>query len=234
MPESATGFSIAGDGAQRGFCYTAGLLIPVPVRAKDIVVADAAGTSGLLIFISGPSGVGKSTVCRRLTGALPAEFAVSATTRAGKPQDAYGKKYLFIEEPEFRRRLEAGEFLEYAYVFGNWYGTLREPVEDALAEGRIILLEIDVQGAIQVHKLFPAAMGVFILPPSEEDLLSRLRKRGRDDEAEILKRFTEAQQEIRTAQTAEIYDLMVVNEDNGVETTVQKIQAAAEKFRSGL
>ena len=187
--------------------------------------------AGILIFISGPSGVGKSTVCRRLVSMLPAEFAVSATTRAGKPQDAYGKKYQFVDEPEFRHLLEAGAFLEYAYVFGNWYGTLRKPVEEALAAGRTVLLEIDVQGAIQVHTLFPGAMGVFILPPSEEDLLKRLRERGRDDEATILRRFTEAQQEIRTAQASGVYDLMVVNEDNGVEATAETIRRASEKFR---
>ena len=187
--------------------------------------------SGLLIFVSGPSGVGKSTVCRRLASILPAEFAVSATTRIGKPQDSLGKHYQFVDEPTFRHLLEANAFLEYAYVFGNWYGTLRQPVESGLASGRTILLEIDVQGAIQVHKLFPDAMGVFILPPSEEDLLKRLRDRGRDDEATILRRFTEAQQEIRTAQASGVYDLMVVNEDQGVEQTVETIRQAALKFR---
>jgi guanylate kinase len=186
---------------------------------------------GLLIFVSGPSGVGKSTVCRRLVADLPAEFAISATTRVGKPQDAFGKKYQFVEEPQFREMLERGEFLEYAYVFGNWYGTLRKPVEEALAAGRTILLEIDVQGAIQVHKLFPDAMGIFILPPGQDDLLKRLRDRGRDDEAEILKRFTEAQQEIRTAEASGVYDLMVVNEDHGVEKTVETIRRAIKKFR---
>ena len=188
-------------------------------------------STGLLIFISGPSGVGKSTVCRRLATLLPAEFAVSATTRQPKPQDAVAKKYLFVEEPEFRQMLEAGAFLEYAHVFGNWYGTLKKPVEEALADGRIVLLEIDVQGAIQVHKLFPAAMGVFILPPGEADLLKRLTDRGRDDPATIRRRFTEAQQEIRTAQASGVYDLMVVNEDQGVEKTVEVIQQAAAKFR---
>ena len=186
---------------------------------------------GLLIFISGPSGVGKSTVCRRLTSVLPAEFAVSATTRAGKPQDAYGKKYLFVEEPEFRRRLEAGEFLEYAYVFGNWYGTLKTPVQEALAEGRTILLEIDVQGTIQVHKLFPDAFGVFILPPGMDDLEKRLRDRARDDEATMQRRLAEAQQEIRTGQVCGAYDLMVVNEDDGVEMTVETIRKAVQKYR---
>ncbi len=186
---------------------------------------------GLLICVSGPSGVGKSTVCRRLAEVLPAEFAVSATTRQQKAQDAKGKKYLFVEEGEFREMLEAGAFLEYAKVFGHWYGTLRKPVEDALKEGRIVLLEIDVQGAIQVHKLFPGAMGVFILPPSEEDLLKRLQGRGRDDEATIQRRFAEAQQEIATAKSCGVYDLMVVNEDNGVENTVAAIQKAAEDRR---
>ena len=118
---------------------------------------------GLLIFVSGPSGVGKSTVCRRMAVDLPAQFAVSATTRQGKPQDAFGKKYVFVEEPEFKRLIEAGELLEYAVVFGNLYGTLKQPVKDALEAGQYVLLEIDVQGAIQVHQMFPNAMGVFIL-----------------------------------------------------------------------
>jgi guanylate kinase len=185
---------------------------------------------GLLIFISGPSGVGKSTVCRALSVAVPAEFAPSATTRAGKPQDAFGKPYFFVKEPEFRHRLEAGEFLEYAYVFGNWYGTLKKPVDEGLAAGRTMLLEIDVQGAIQVHKLFPRSMGVFILPPSNEDLLDRLEKRGRNDKADTLRRFTEAKQEIRTAQASGVYDLMVVNENDGVAKTVEIIKREIQKF----
>ncbi|MGN6370626.1 MAG: guanylate kinase [Phycisphaerae bacterium] len=186
---------------------------------------------GLLIFVSGPSGVGKSTVCRRLATELPAEFAVSATTRVGKPQDAFGKKYQFVDEKEFRKLLEAGEFLEYASVFGNLYGTLRRPVEEGLAAGRTILLEIDVQGAIQVHRLLPKAMGVFILPPSLEDLKKRLEDRKRDDAATILRRFTEATQEIRTAEASGVYDLMVVNEESGVEKTVDTIRKAIKRFR---
>jgi len=186
---------------------------------------------GLLIFISGPSGVGKSTICRHLASELPAEFAVSATTRAGKPQDAFGKKYQFVEEPQFLQMLDRHEFLEYAYVFGNWYGTLKQPVVEGLEAGKTILLEIDVQGAIQVHKMFPDAMGVFILPPSEEDLWNRLNLRGRDDDATILRRFTEAQQEIRTAEGSNVYDLTVVNEDNGVDKTVEAIKRAIKKFR---
>jgi len=186
--------------------------------------------AGLLIFVSGPAGVGKSTVCRRLAQVMPAEFAVSATTREGKPQDALGKKYLFVDEAVFGKMAAEGQFLEHAYKFGNWYGTLKTPVEEGLEAGKTILLEIEVQGAIQVHQLFPHAMGVFILPPSEEDLLGRLRKRGRDTEAEVMKRFTEAQQEIRTARASGVYDMMVVNEDNGVEKTVESIRRAAAAF----
>jgi guanylate kinase len=186
--------------------------------------------SGLLVFISGPSGVGKSTVCRRLAEELPAEFAVSSTTRAGKPQDAFGKKYMFVDEPHFRAQLEAGDFLEYALVYGFWYGTLRKPVEEALASGKTVLLEIDVQGAIQVHKMFPSnSFGAFILPPDEGTLLQRLRARGRDDEATILRRFTEAQQEIRSAQASDAYDVMVVNADNGLDHAVDVIGKAVRR-----
>jgi guanylate kinase len=186
---------------------------------------------GLLIFVSGPSGVGKSTVCNRLAGVLPAEFARSATTRTPKPQDAKAKKYLFVNRDEFTGMVEKGAFLEYAYKFENWYGTLREPVEQGLAAGRTILLEIEVQGAIQVHKLYPGAFGVLILPPSDEDLLKRLRDRAREDEATIMKRFAEAKQEIEDAKAAGIYGLQVVNEDNGVEKTVEIIRGEIEKRR---
>ena len=185
--------------------------------------------SGLLIFVSGPSGAGKSTVCRRLATELPAEFGISSTTRPGKPQDAQGKKYFFVDEATFRRQLEAGEFLEYAEVFGNWYGTLKKPVQEALAAGKTVLLEIDIQGAQNVHRIFPDALGIFILPPDEETLLERLRNRGRDDEATIQKRFNQARQEMVTARELGIYDLFVVNKD--LDEAMAKINLAIAQFR---
>jgi guanylate kinase len=155
---------------------------------------------------------------------LPAQFAVSSTTRQGKPQDAQGKKYLFVTEVEFRRQLEAGDFLEYANVFGHWYGTLRRPVEETLAAGKKVLLEIDVQGAQQVHQLFPTAFGVFILPPEEPELLQRLRRRGRDDEATIQRRLGEAAREIEFARTSGIYDVLVANRDGALDETLRTIK----------
>ncbi|MCL5945530.1 MAG: guanylate kinase [Planctomycetes bacterium] len=167
--------------------------------------------TGWLLFVSGPSGVGKSTICNRLAGDLPAQFALSATTRQGKPQDQWGKKYIFINENEFKKRIANNEFLEYAQVFGHWYGTLRQPVLDALADGRTVLLEIDIQGGIQIAKMFPAAIGIFILPPSEEELIRRLRERGRDAPEVIATRLRQAQREIALAEQCGVYRIQVVN-----------------------
>ena len=169
------------------------------------------GKQGLLIFVSGPSGVGKSTVCNRLAKDLPAQFALSATTREGKPQDQWGKKYIFVNENEFQQRVANNEFLEYARVFGHWYGTLRQPVLDALAIGRTVLLEIDIQGGIQIVKMFPQAVGVFILPPGEEELTRRLRERGRDEPEVIETRLRQAKQEIAMAEQSGAYRIKVVN-----------------------
>jgi guanylate kinase len=190
--------------------------------------------SGLLVIISGPAGVGKSTICRRMSETLPAQYALSETTRVGKPQDSKGKPYIFVDEPTFRKHLEEGAFIEYAYVFGNWYGTLRKPVEEAIAAGRTILLEIDVQGAIQIHNLYPnETFGIYILPPSYETLKQRMIDRGRDSEAEIERRFAEAVQEMRTAEACGAYDLMVVNRDHALAEVNEEIRKAVHR-RLGL
>ena len=186
--------------------------------------------SGSLIFISGPSGVGKSTVCLRLSRELPAEFALSATTRKPKAQDQHGKRYEFVDEAEFKRRIDQNDFLEYANVFGNWYGTLRRPVEEALAAGRMVLLEIDVHGGRQVATAFPEALGVFILPPSLDELRRRLEHRGRDEPEVIERRLDEAQREIEFARSFNAYRCMVVNEN--LDQTVNDIRAFISRVRS--
>ncbi|NNM85559.1 MAG: guanylate kinase [Phycisphaerales bacterium] len=184
----------------------------MPQAASSSQPATPSAPGGLLVFVSGPSGVGKSTICRQLARDLPAEFAVSATTRAGKPQDALGKRYLFITEPEFKQRLENNEFLEYANVFGHWYGTLKQPVVESLAAGKMVLLEIDVQGGSQIHQMFPDAVGIFIMPPAEKDLIARLQSRGRDDAASIQRRVAEAAAEVKAACESGAYRFMVVNQ----------------------
>ena len=166
------------------------------------------------MVISGPSGVGKTSIVHRLISAFDGTFSISATTRPKTDQDTEGVDYIFLDEAEFQRWIDADRFLEYAQVFGrSWYGTPREPVEADLAQGKIVVLDIDVQGAIQVHETMPSSYGIFVLPPSEDELLQRLRHRGREDEATIERRFAEARHEMQTARTCTAYKEFVVNDD---------------------
>lgn len=170
--------------------------------------------SGLLAVISGPSGVGKTTIVRAVKERLGGVFSISATTRPKTAKETDGVDYRFLDEPTFDAMVERGEFLEYAVVFGRHrYGTPRAPVDAALAAGRLVILEIDVQGALQVKAALPEAYMVFILPPREETLLERLRSRGRDDEAAIRRRYEEAREEIAKARASRAYDAFVVNDD---------------------
>ncbi len=175
---------------------------------------------GLLLIISGPSGAGKTTIAHEVERALGALPSVSLTTRPRLAKDTPGKHYEFVDRAGFERRRDAGELLGWA-VFGNLYGTPRGPVEQALAAGKLVLLEIDVRGAAQVKAAMPAALGVFILPPSEEALLQRLRSRGRDDEATIARRFAEARREIEDARAGGVYDRYVVND--GLARAVEEV-----------
>ncbi len=186
----------------------------------------------LLVIVSGPSGVGKTTISRAVRDAFPdAALSVSCTTRPKAPTDVDGVDYHFIAEHEFERRVAdpegppgLGQFLEHAGVYGKRYGTLRKPVEDALESGRLVILEIDVQGAVQVKTRMPHAFALFILPPSEEALLERLRSRGRDAEEVIQKRFAAAKREIEAAGASGVYDVSIVNRDLG-QATAEAIEA---------
>jgi len=167
---------------------------------------------GLLVVISGPSGVGKTTITHRLVERLGAVFSVSMTTRPKTAADTEGKDYFFVTEEKFKHAIEQGELLEWAQVFDYYYGTPRGPVVRNLDEGRDVILEIDVAGAEQVKKAMPEAVAIFVNPPSEQELLRRLRARGREDEAKIQRRFREAKREMQQAQTGGAYDHFIINE----------------------
>ena len=176
-------------------------------------------------MISGPSGVGKTTITHRLVERLGAVFSVSMTTRPRKGSDRDGVDYYFVDELRFRQAIEGGELLEWAQVFDRFYGTPRGPVEANLAAGRDVILEIDVAGGKQVKQALPRMLGIFILPPSEQELVVRLRSRGREDEAEIQRRFRDAQREIADAHASGAYDHFVVNQtlDTAVEEAYERI-----------
>lgn len=151
---------------------------------------------GRLFVVAGPSGAGKGTLIAELLKRYPrARLSVSATTRKPRPGEEDGVQYHFLEEEEFRRRAEAGEFLEWAEVHGNLYGTPRRRVEEWMEKGYDVILEIDVQGARQVRERVPEAVTVFVQPPSLEALEERLRGRGTENEEELRERLRNAQRE---------------------------------------
>ena len=184
---------------------------------------------GKLVIISGPSGVGKSTLCSQVVEKLDAFLSVSATTRPKADLEVDGRNYRFLTQEEFEKRIREDDFLEYANVFGNYYGTPREPVEAALNEGRVAILEIDVQGALQIKKQRPDAIMIFLLPPRKEVLQSRIDGRGRgEDDMSKKRRLEEASSEIAAAW--QHYDHMVVNDNlnQAVQEVVNVIEDKIE------
>jgi guanylate kinase len=186
---------------------------------------------GLLIVLCGPSGVGKSTISNMLAERLNVSYIVSATTRPKKPGDEIGKTYDHITSDEFFRRLDHDEFLEYAHVYGDYYGTPKHPALDHLYQGKDVLLEIDVQGALQVRYQYPNALLIFILPPDGPTLLQRLTDRGRDSEDDISKRFRLAKREIHMAKGSRAFDHYVINDD--VDRAVNEIIRVINNKKSG-
>jgi guanylate kinase len=169
-------------------------------------------TRGKLIIISGPSGVGKSTITRLLTERLPETYlSISVTTRPQAPSEQNGREYWFVSREQFHQRIEEGSLLEYAEVFGHLYGTPRDKTEDALNAGKTVILEIDVQGARQVKAIYPQATMIFILPPTDKTLAERISHRGRESGAVVARRLGGASGEIAAAW--QYYDHMVVNDD---------------------
>jgi len=166
----------------------------------------------MLVIISGPSGVGKTTITHHVERAVGAVFSVSMTTRPQSADDAEAQDYFFVDQATFEETRADGGLLEWAEVFGNYYGTPRAFVEENLEAGRVVILEIDVAGAEQVKRNMPDAWALFVLPPSEDALLDRLRNRAREDEAVIQRRFAKAKDEIARAKASGVYDAFIVND----------------------
>ncbi|MDQ1913176.1 guanylate kinase [Paenibacillus sp. GD4] len=176
---------------------------------------------GILIVLSGPSGVGKGTVCKALRGKAPEiTYSVSATTRTPREGELEGVNYFFKSREEFQQLIDQDQMLEWAEYVGNLYGTPRKFVEDTLNSGKDIILEIEVQGALKVKQKFPEGVFIFLLPPSLVELESRIVGRGTESEDSIRSRMSVAVEEIRLM---EHYDYAIVNDQ--VESACDRIQA---------
>jgi len=171
----------------------------------------APGRRGILYIVSAPSGAGKTTLCKQIVSSIPGVWhSISATTRKSRPGEEHGREYFFVEEQLFHDMVKRDEFLEYAHVYGHWYGTPQGPLMDKIEQGVDVLLEIDVQGALQIKKRFVDAVSIFILPPSMDILRTRLQSRASDTQEEILRRLRKVKDEVWCARE---YSYIVRNND---------------------
>ncbi len=185
---------------------------------------------GLLIVMSGPSGVGKSSIRKALFEKVNNfVFSVSATTRVPRNGEKHGVDYYFISEKDFKAKLENNEFLEWNYFVGNYYGTLFEEVERLRRTGKNVMVEIDVNGALMARSVLTDAIYIFIAPPTKADLISRLKQRGTETDERISERIEKAKNEFKCADK---YDYIVINSE--ISKTVETLQAIvlAEECRS--
>lgn len=188
-------------------------------------MSETAVKRGKLVVYSGSSGVGKGTIMEHLLKEFPElKFSVSATTRAPRPGEIHGVHYFFVSHKEFDRMIEEDGFLEHETFCGNKYGTPKKAVEDMLSQGVNVILEIEVKGGTNVIRRFPECVSIFILPPSIEELERRLRKRGTEDEETIIKRVSEAREEIKSAP---LYKYNVINGE--LEVAIDEVVSILKK-----
>lgn len=183
---------------------------------------------GLLVVISGPSGAGKGTICKQLLQANNFWISVSSTTRQPRQGEVEGVNYYFLSKEEFKERIAKDDFLEYAEVYGNYYGTPKSKALEAIDKGQDVILEIDIQGALKVKESYPEGVFIFILPPSMEELKKRIINRGSETPESLMTRFKSAYKEINYISK---YNYAVVNDT--VEEAVKKIESiiVAERCR---
>ncbi len=184
--------------------------------------------AGLLFVVSGPSAAGKGTICKRVLAETDLELSVSATTRKPRPGEEHGKEYYFLTEEEFVQTIENNGFVEHVINFGCRYGTLVKDVEERLARGKDLILEIDVQGGYLVRDVFPDAILIFLVPPTPEELERRIRNRGTEDEESIQNRLQTARREVKCVKD---YDYLVINDDLDVAVEETKAVIQAERCR---
>ena len=189
----------------------------------------AAATGANLIVLSGPSGTGKTTVARAIAGRLDLVVSTSATTRPCRAGEKDGVDYTFLSREAFQKRIAEKRFVEWAEVFGHCYGTPVEELERAKRAGKLLLLEIDVQGGIQIKERFPGALAILLLPPDDETLRHRLASRGTETAEAIDHRFAKAQEEIRMARASRRYDAEVVNDD--LEAAIGEVVSLIQAWR---
>ena len=190
---------------------------------------------GILLVVSAPSGGGKTTLVKSAMAAEPSlQLSVSCTTRQPREGEVDGVDYRFVSQERFRQFLDQGEFVEWAEVFDHAYATPRTPLDAAIAEGRDILLDVDIQGARSLRKAYPKdAVGIFVMPPSAAALESRLRARGTDDDSQIARRLARVREEVTAAREVGVYDYLIVNDDRERAAAELLSIIRAERCRQG-